>query len=94
MRSRFVLADRQLLDQLRHHFPASPIIGFKESAEAIGTLLNQANGIVTRLTSLIHNRFKTNPDKVHAWKQASRIERAPRKKQPAPAPEPTPEPEA
>ena len=59
-----------------------------EATEAIGTLLNQANDTVTRLTSLIHNRFKSNPAKTHAWKQASRIERAPKKKHTPPAPQP------
>jgi hypothetical protein len=41
-----------------------------------------------RLLGPIHNKYKTDPDKIHAWKQASRIERDP-EPQEDPAP-PTP----
>lgn len=63
-----------------------------ESTEAIGLLLNRANDTVTRLTSLVHNLFRNQPEKIHAWKQASRIERAPKKQTPPPEPIPVPEP--
>ena len=48
-----------------------------EATAAIRTLLNQANAAVTRLHGPIHNKYKSDPDKIHAWKQASRIERDP-----------------
>ena len=48
-----------------------------EATAAIATLLNQANAAVTRLHGPIHNKYAAAPDKIHAWKQASRIESDP-----------------
>lgn len=45
--------------------------------------------IVTRLDAAIQNKYKFNPDKLAAWKSASRVERAPRKKKDG-GDEPTP----
>jgi hypothetical protein len=62
-----------------------------ESTSAIDTLLAEAKAIVTRLDAAFLNKYKTNPDKIAAWKSASRIERAPRKaKTPEPPAPPAP----
>ena len=63
-----------------------------EATESIGLLLNEANGLVTRLHALIQNKYKNDPAKIHAWKQASRIERSPspQPEEPAEPEQPTP----
>ena len=61
-----------------------------ESTSAIDTLLGQTKDIVTRLDAAIQNKFKTNPDKLAAWKSASRVERTSRKAKTPEVPAPTP----
>jgi hypothetical protein len=43
------------------------------------TLLGQTKDIVTRIDAAIQNKYKTNPDKLAAWKSASCVERTSRK---------------
>jgi hypothetical protein len=50
-----------------------------ESTSAIETLLGSAQAIITRLDAAIQNKYSRNPDKLAAWKSASRTERAPKK---------------
>ncbi len=54
-----------------------------ESTAAIDDLLLQVNAIVTRLEAAVQNRYKNDPEKIAAWKSASRIERTARKKKDA-----------
>ncbi|MGL4398535.1 MAG: hypothetical protein ACRCXD_01590 [Luteolibacter sp.] len=56
-----------------------------ESTAEIALLLNQANDAVTTLHGPIQNKYESQPDKIHAWKRASRIESDP---QPPEDPEP------
>ena len=58
-----------------------------ESTSAIETLLSQAQSIISRLDAAIQNKYIRDPDKLAAWKSASRTER-PAKKTAAPVPPP------
>lgn len=60
-----------------------------EATAAITTLLNQANAAVTRPHGRMHNKYASDPDKILAWKQASRVESDPAPPEPDPEP-PTP----
>lgn len=53
-----------------------------ESTAAIETLLGEAQDLVTRLDTVMHNKYSRNPDKLLAWKSAARVERAGRKTKP------------
>ena len=50
-----------------------------ERASAIETLLAQAQSIISRLDAGVQNRYLRDPDKLAAWKSASRTERAAKK---------------
>ena len=50
-----------------------------ESTAAIETLLGEAQDLITRLDTVMHNKYSRNPDKLLAWKSAARVERAGRK---------------
>ena len=50
-----------------------------ESTSAIDTLLGGAQSIITRLDAAIQNKYSRDPDKLAAWKSASRTERATKK---------------
>jgi hypothetical protein len=43
-----------------------------ESTAAIETLLGEAQYLITRLDTLMHNKYSRNPDKLLAWKSAAR----------------------
>ena len=58
-----------------------------ESTSAIDTLLGDAQAIITRLDAAIQNKYSRDPDKLAAWKSASRTER-PAKKAEATTPPP------
>jgi hypothetical protein len=53
-----------------------------ESTAAIETLLGEAQDLITRLDTVMHNKYSRNPDKLLAWKSAARVERAGRKAKP------------
>ncbi len=60
-----------------------------ESTSAIDTLLGDAQDIITRLDAAIQNKYRSNPDKLAAWRSASRTERTAKKAvttSPPPAP--------
>ena len=71
-------ADRDALDACNSGKHSDNLEGV-ESTSAIDTLLSQAQAIITRLDAAIQNKYSRNPDKLAAWKSASRIERAPKK---------------
>lgn len=77
-------ADRDALDACNNAKHSDNQEGV-ESTASIDTLLTQAKDIVTRLDAAVLNKYKNNPEKIAAWKSASRIERVARK---AKAPEP------
>ncbi len=60
-----------------------------ESTSAIDTLLTKAQAIVSRLDAAIQNKYARDPDKLAAWKSASRTERAPKKAAAPVTPAPT-----
>lgn len=67
-------ADRDALDACNTGKHSDNLEGV-ESTSAIDTLLGQAQAIVTRLDAAIQNRYSRDPDKLAAWKSASRTER-------------------
>lgn len=71
-------ADRDALDGINRGKHSDNHEGV-ESTAAIDTLLDEAQDIVTLLDAIMHNKYRGNPDKLHAWKRAARIERAARK---------------
>lgn len=80
-------ADRDALDACNASKQSDNHQGV-ESTSAIDTLLGQTKDIVTRLDAAIQNKYKNNPDKLAAWKSASRVERTPRKAKTPVAPSP------
>ena len=71
-------ADRRALDSCNSGKHSDNLEGI-ESTSAIDTLLGQAQTILTRLDAAIQNKYSRNPDKLAAWKSASRTERAAKK---------------
>jgi hypothetical protein len=60
-----------------------------ESTAAIDTLLDQVQGIITRLDAAVKNKYARVPEKLAAWRTASRIARSARPaKSDTPAPTP------
>ena len=59
-----------------------------ESTSAIDTLLGDAQAIITRLDAAIQNKYSRDPDKLAAWKSASRTERPAKKAETAVTPPP------
>lgn len=53
-----------------------------ESASAIDTLLGKAQAIITRLDAAIQNKYSRDPDKLAAWKSASRTKQTAKKAAP------------
>ncbi|MGL4398612.1 MAG: hypothetical protein ACRCXD_01980 [Luteolibacter sp.] len=53
-----------------------------ESTSAIDTLLSEAQAVITRLDAAIQNKYSRVPDKLAAWKSASRTERPAKKQKP------------
>jgi hypothetical protein len=70
--------DRDALDDCNSGKHSDNLEGV-ESTSAIETLLGDAQDIITRLDAAIQNKYSRDPDKLAAWKSASRIERAPKK---------------
>jgi hypothetical protein len=70
--------DRTALDDCNSGKHSDNLEGV-ESTSAIDTLLGKAQAIITRLDAAIQNKYSRDPDKLAAWKSASRTERAPRK---------------
>lgn len=60
-----------------------------EATAAIDELLDQAQAVVTRLDAAIKNKYARVPEKLAAWRTASRTARASRPTKPTPPP-PTP----
>lgn len=61
------------------------------STAAIGALLGQAQSVITRLDTIVRNKYSNHPDTLAAWKSATHVPRAPRKRDegddtPPPAP--------
>ena len=75
-------ADRDALDACNAGKHSDNLEGV-ESTSAIDTLLGDAQAIITRLDAAIQNKYSRAPDKLAAWKSASRTER-PAKKAEAP----------
>ena len=71
-------ADRDALDACNTGKHSDNLEGV-ESTSAIDTLLSQAQAIVTRLDAAIQNKYSRDPDKLAAWKSASRTERSAKK---------------
>lgn len=71
-------ADRDALDACNTGKHSDNLAGV-ESTSAIDTLLSQAQAIVTRLDAAIQNKYSRDPDKLAAWKSASRTERSAKK---------------
>lgn len=71
-------ADRDALDACNSGKHDDNLEGV-ESTSAIDTLLSKAQTIITRLDAAIQNKYSRDPDKLAAWKSASRTERAAKK---------------
>ena len=71
-------ADRDALDACNSGKHSDNLEGV-QSTSAIDTLLSQAQAIITRLDAAIQNKYTRDPDKLAAWKSASRTERAAKK---------------
>ncbi len=50
-----------------------------ENTELIGQLLGQAADQMIELDAILHNKYMRQPEKLHAWQTASRVERAPQR---------------
>ena len=70
--------DRDALDDCNSGKHSDNLEGV-ESTSAIETLLGQAQAIITRLDAAIQNKYSRDPDKLAAWKSASRTERPAKK---------------
>lgn len=68
-------ADRDALDACNSDKHTDNLEGV-ESTSAIETLLSQAQAVITRLDAAVLNKYSRDPDKLAAWKSASRTERA------------------
>jgi hypothetical protein len=71
-------ADRDALDTCNSGKHSDTLEGV-ESTSTIDTLLGQAQAVITRLDAAIQNKYSRDPDKLTAWKSASRTERAAKK---------------
>lgn len=71
-------ADRDALDDCNSGKHSDNLEGV-ESTSAIDTLLGDAQAIITRLDAAIQNKYSRDPDKLAAWKSASRTERPAKK---------------
>src|SRR5207248_8006584 len=60
--------------------------GGVENTELIGQILGNAADDVQHLDAIMHNKYARQPEKLHNWQRASRVERAPqREKKPTPS---------
>lgn len=50
------------------------------STAAIGVLLAQAQSVITRLDTIVRNKYSNHPDTLAAWKSATHVPRAARKR--------------
>jgi len=55
-----------------------------ENTELISHLLSRAADDVDELNTIMHNKYARQPEKLHAWQTASRVERAPQREKKAP----------
>lgn len=60
---------------------ADSLLELLEDNAAVEILLAGTRDIITRLDTVMHNKFRRDPDKLHAWKSASRTERASKTKE-------------
>ena len=74
-------ADYKAIDDANKNKQADNLEG-NESTSAIDTLLLEGSDLVTQLDAIMRNKYKRNPDKLHAWTRASRIERSPKPPKP------------
>jgi hypothetical protein len=74
-------ADRKAIDDANQNKHADNLEG-NESTSAIDTLLLKGGDLVTQLDAIMRNKYKRDPDKLHAWTRASRIERSPKPQKP------------
>jgi len=74
-------ADYKAIDDANKNKQADNLEG-NESTSAIDTLLLEGGDLVTQLDAIMRNKYKRNPDKLHAWTRASRIERSPKPPKP------------
>jgi len=78
-------ADREALTACNEE-KHSDLQGGVESTASIDSLLAQAQTIITRLGAAVKNKYARVPEKLAAWKSASRTERQPKPNQPTPTP--------
>jgi hypothetical protein len=58
----------------------------KGATASIGPLIEEGLGIVKQLDAIMHNKYRSNAEKLGAWATASHVERQPATKKPQPAP--------
>lgn len=66
---RVLRADRAAIDEANQNKQAYNLEG-NESTSAIDTLLLEGGSAVTQLDAIMRNKYKRNPDKLHAWTRA------------------------
>ncbi|MES2477370.1 MAG: hypothetical protein V4640_16405 [Verrucomicrobiota bacterium] len=79
--------DRDALDTCNRAKHSDNLEGV-ESTSAIDTLLSDTQAIITRLDAAIQNKYRNDPDKLAAWKSASRTERPAKKAETLTTPQP------
>jgi hypothetical protein len=70
--------DRDALDQIDQHNTTE----VQEGTEDTATITNQLAAIskeIDILDPILGNKYETNPEKLHAWERASRVERDPKR---------------
>ncbi len=82
-------ADRDALDTCNSGKHSDNLEGVI-STSAIDTLLTAAQAIITRLDTVIQNKYRNDPDQLAAWTSASHTQRAPKKADPVVTPPPAP----
>lgn len=76
--------DRDALDEIHTHNQTEVQEGTEDTAK-INAELTLINTEVDIIDPIISNIYETQPEKLHAWNRASRVERAPRRQKPAAA---------
>ena len=70
--------DRETLDEINQH-NATEIQEGTEDTATITTQLTAISKEVDILDPILGNKYETNPEKLHAWERASRVERDPKR---------------
>ena len=70
--------DRDALDEIHQHNTTEVQQG-TEDTSTISTQLTLISKEVDILDPIMANKYETNPDKLHAWQRASRVERDPKR---------------